>query len=202
MEDSGTGKWFPDKYFKSDEVFDTLLSDPLRAVAPRHWTPLEVAEKASRFLCTHHGVKVLDIGSGSGKFCMAAAYHHPEARFTGVEQRAYLVDFCNSLKDKLGLGNVKFVHANIKDFDISAYDHFYFYNSFYENLPGTQKIDYEVRYSESLYNYYNRILYKMLDKKPVGTRLVTYHSLGGEIPPGYEIIDTDYAEYLKYWQKL
>ncbi|MCO6498291.1 MAG: methyltransferase domain-containing protein [Chitinophagaceae bacterium] len=202
MESFPTGEFFPEKYFKSDETFDALLTDPLRLVAPRHWTPLEVAEKAARFLCTHAGAKILDIGSGSGKFCFTAGYHHPEARFTGVEQREYLVDFCNRLKEKLGFGNVNFIHSNISDFDISEFDHFYFYNSFYENIPGTQKIDYDIKYSESLYNYYNRMLYKKLDKMPSGTRLVTYHSLGGEIPPGYEIVGTDYAEFLKYWQKL
>lgn len=190
------------KYFESDERFNRLYPDHIREVAAKHWTPVEVAEKSADFLSTHKGAKVLDIGSGAGKFCLVAAYHHPDIYFTGVEQRAYLVDLCNNLRDKLSLTNVNFVTGNIKDTNFAEFDHFYFYNSFYENLPGTQKIDYEVQYSESLYSYYNRILYKKLDKVPVGARLVTYHSLGQEVPPGFEIIHTDYAEYLKFWQKI
>jgi hypothetical protein len=59
-----------------------------------------------------------------------------------------------------------------------------------------------IKYSEDLYDYYNRYLYKQLNKKPAGTRLVTYHSFGIEIPPGYEVVHTDYNEFLKFWIKV
>jgi len=91
---------------------------------------------------------------------------------------------------------------NITKVDLSKYDHFYFYNAFYENIAGTQKIDDDIIYSEELYNYYNRYLYKQLDKKPTGTRLVTYHSFGSEVPKSFEIVHTDYNEYLKFWVKV
>lgn len=191
-----------EKFFSSDEGFNQLLPDHLHEVAARHWTPVDVAIKSAAFLSTHDGAKVLDIGSGAGKFCMIAAFYHPSVQFTGVEQREELVDFCNRLKELLQLSNVDFIHGNIKDFDISAFDHYYFYNSFYENIPGTQKIDYKVHYAESLYSYYNLALYKKLNKTPSGTRLVTYHSLGQEVPPGFEIVHTDYADFLKFWQKV
>lgn len=190
-----------EKYFESDIDFDILFPEQLRVVSARHWTPLDVAKKSADYLATHAGARVLDIGSGSGKFCFVAAYYHPEVSFYGVEQRGYLVDFCNNLKKKLGMGNVHFVQANVKDFDISAYDHFYFYNSFYENLPGTQKIDHRVSYSEQLYDYYNRSLFKKFKSLPAGTKLVTYHSLGSEVPPGFEVERTEYNEFLKFWVK-
>ena len=189
-------------WFASDEVFNSLYPDHIREVAARHWTPLEVAKKASAFLATHPGAKVLDIGSGSGKFCFLAAHFYPAIQFTGIEQREDLVDLCNELGRKLKIDNVQFFHKNISDADLEPYDHFYFYNAFYENLPGTQKIDYKVFYSEKLYDYYNLYLYKQLNKKPEGTRLVTYHSLGNEVPPGYEVVNTDYAEFLKFWVKV
>ncbi len=190
------------KYFESDESFNQLLPDHLREVAAKHWTPIDVGKKAAQFLATHDGARILDIGSGAGKFCFIAAFYHPGVNFTGVEQRVELIDFCNRMKQRLGLKNVEFIHGNIKDFDIASYDHFYFYNSFYENIPGTQKIDYKVTYSESLYNYYNLVLYKKLNKTPSGTRLVTYHSLGQEVPPGFAILQTDYNEFLKFLQKI
>jgi SAM-dependent methyltransferase len=188
--------------FEVDEIFNSIYPQYIQSAAKKHWTRLEVARKAARFLAISPDVKILDIGSGSGKFCFAAAHFHPETQFYGVEQREELVTLCNDLKNQLGIFNVTFIHKNITDLRIEEYDHFYFYNSFYENIEGTQKIDYSVQYSEKLYDYYNLCLYKMLDKKPSGTRIATYHSFGNEIPPDYEVVHSDYDDYLKFWIKL
>ena len=189
-------------WFRSDFNFNLLYPAAIQAVAAKHWTPLEVAKKSADFLAISSGVKVLDIGSGAGKFCLTAAHYHPETSFYGIEQRKDLVELCNDLKKKLELNNISFICNNITNIDFAEYDHFYFYNSFYENIDGTLKIDYKVEYSEELYDVYNRYLYKQLDKKPPGTRLVTYHSFGSEIPKEYEIVNTDYEEYLKFWIKI
>ena len=189
-------------WFASDIFFNSLYPDAIQSLALKHWTPLEVAKKAADFLSASPDVKVLDIGSGSGKFCLTAAHHHPNISFFGVEQRKDLVALCNDLKNKLNLKNVFFINENVANIDFKEYDHFYFYNSFYENIEGTQKIDDSVVYSEKLYDYYNLCLYKQLSKKAVGTRLVTFHSFGNEIPPGYEIVHTDYDNYLKFWIKV
>lgn len=188
--------------FSSDEAFNALYPEPVRMVAGKHWTPVEVAMKVAEFLNTHAGAKILDIGSGAGKFCLIAAKRFPRLSFTGIEQRKNLVHLSNQLKKKAGLLNVDFIHGNLENFDISRFDHFYFYNAFYENLPGTQKIDLNVRYSEKLYDFYNLVLYKKLLQMPQGTRLATYHSLGNEVPPGFEVVSTDYAGFLKFWVKV
>ena len=189
-------------WFASDKIFNSLYPKPIQEVAEKHWTPLEVAKKAAAFLATSPDVKILDIGSGSGKFCLTAAHHHPLTLFYGIEQRANLVELSTDLAVKLQLANVSFICNNITNIDFGKFDHFYFYNSFYENITGTQKIDSSIKYSEELYNYYNRYLHKQLDKKPPGTRLVTYHSFGIETPSGYEIVHTDYNEFLKFWVKV
>jgi SAM-dependent methyltransferase len=189
-------------WFASDRVFNSLYPKPIQEVAEKHWTPLAVAEKAAAFLAASPDAKVLDIGSGSGKFCLTAAHNHPLSLFYGIEQRHNLVALSTDLAEKLKLENVFFICDNITNIDFSAYDSFYFYNSFYENITGTQKIDFSVKYSEELYNYYNRYLYKQLAKKAAGTRLVTYHSFGSEIPSGFEVVHTDYNEFLKFWIKV
>lgn len=189
-------------WFASDKIFNSLYPKPIQEVAEKHWTPLEVAKKAAAFLATSPDVKILDIGSGSGKFCLTAAHYHPLTFFYGIEQRANLVELSTDLAVKLQLANVSFICNNITNIDFGKFDHFYFYNSFYENITGTQKIDSSIKYSEELYNYYNRYLHKQLDKKPPGTRLVTYHSFGIETPSGYEIVHTDYNEFLKFWVKV
>lgn len=189
-------------WFASDVVFNSLYPAPIQAAALKHWTPLAVAEKAASFLAASPGTKVLDIGSGSGKFCLIGARRQPHTTFYGIEQRKDLVALCSQLKDKLQLKNVFFINNNIINIDFKNFDHFYFYNSFYENIEGTQKIDYNIEYSEELYNRYNRYLYKQLIKKPAGTRLVTYHSFGSEIPKDYEVVNTDYDDYLKFWIRI
>jgi len=189
-------------WFASDLNFNSLYPKPIQDAAEKHWTRIEVAKKASAFLAISAEEKVLDIGSGAGKFCLVAAHEHPLINFYGVEQRQNLVDLSTELAEKLALHNVVFYCDNICNIDFEKYDHFYFYNSFYENMPGTQKIDLSIKYSEDLYDFYNRYLYKQLKKKPAGTRLVTYHSFGREIPPGYEVVHTDYNEFLKFWMKV
>jgi SAM-dependent methyltransferase len=189
-------------WFASDKIFNSLYPKPIQEVAEKHWTPLAVAEKAAAFLAASPDAKVLDIGSGSGKFCLTAAHFHPLNMFYGIEQRANLVALSSELAERLQLENVNFICDNITNIDFKNYNNFYFYNSFYENITGTQKIDFSVTYSEELYNYYNRYLFKQLAKKPAGTRLVTYHSFGSEIPSDYEIVHTDYGEFLKFWVKV
>ena len=189
-------------WFASDPIFNSLYPAPIQLVAEKHWTPLAVAVKAAAFLAISPAVKILDIGSGSGKFCLTAAHYHPDNNFYGIEQRSSLVALCNDLKEQLGLKNVSFICDNIINEDLEDYDHFYFYNSFYENIDGTQKIDYTVQYSDKLYDRYNRYLHSQLKKKPAGTRLVTYHSFGIEIPKDYEVVDTDFNDYLKFWIKV
>lgn len=189
-------------WFASDIIFNSLYPKEIQDVAEKHWTPLIVAQKAADFLSASPGTKILDIGSGSGKFCLTAAYLHPLNLFFGVEQRENLVELSETIAEKFQLDNICFICDNISNIDFKSYNHFYFYNSFYENMKGTQKIDSSVKYSEDLYHYYNRYVYKELDKKPSATRLVTYHSFANEVPPNYEIVQTDYNEYLKFWIKL
>src|SRR5690606_25393634 len=87
-------------WFSSDSRFHLLYPEAVRELALRHWTPLEVAKKSAGFLCMEKGSKILDIGSGSGKFCLIAASFHPDCHFTGVEQRKDLIDVSNETKEK------------------------------------------------------------------------------------------------------
>ena len=81
------------RFFRDDAVFNSLYPMRIQVKALPHWTPVEVAECASIFLAPENNVHVLDIGSGVGKFCLAAAHRKPNAEFYGVEQRRDLVEF-------------------------------------------------------------------------------------------------------------
>lgn len=187
----------------TDEELNQLYPSSIQALAKRHWTPLWVAEKAASFLSAgNHSSRILDIGSGVGKFCLAAAYFTPDTFYYGVEQRKDLVAYAKAAAKTLQLTNVSFMTANFTQLNFRDFDHFYFYNSFYENLSGTEKIDQQIDYSEELYNYYNRYLYRQLEQRPPGTKLVTYHSLEDEIPEGYRQAITTTDHFLKYWIKV
>lgn len=190
------------KWFNSDTQFNQLYSTSIQSLAYRHWTPLVVARRAAYYLAEEENVRILDIGSGVGKFCLAAAHYRPNAFYYGIEQRKRLVNHAEAAKEMLRIENVSFINCNFTQIDFRNYDHFYFYNSFYENLAGADKIDDSIDYSLELYNYYNRYLYKQLEQRPSGTRLATFHSLEDEIPQGYKIVGSEMNELLKLWVKI
>ncbi len=192
----------PVHFFASDTAFDELYPDSIKLLAHRHWTPLDVAKKAAAYLAADENAKILDIGSGVGKFCLAAAYYKPAAFFYGVEQRESLIEYAEAARVKLGLKNVSFIPENFTAIDFKQYDHFYFYNSFYENISGTQKIDNAVEYSKELYSFYNFSLYRQLEKMPPGTKLVTFHIIEDEWPKGYHVVGTELDDALIFLMKI
>jgi SAM-dependent methyltransferase len=191
-----------DQWFSTDAQLHNLYPESIQLLAARHWTPLNIAQMVVEFLATHAGVKILDIGSGVGKFCLAGAYYKPQASFFGVEQRKHLIDHAETAKEELGLQNVHFIHSNITKLDFKQFDHFYFFNSFYENLMTNDKIDNTIAHSPFLYKFYHRQLYKKLEEMPAGTRLVTFHCMKDVIPMGYYEVEARMGTLLKFWLKL
>jgi hypothetical protein len=173
----------------------------IQALDHLHWSPLPVIEKAVRFLAGEQGARLLDIGSGCGKFCLTGSFLREDTVFYGVEQRQNLVDQANKVKDLLDRKNVKFTHRNFTQLDLREFDGFYFYNSFFENLPGTEKIDDSIEYSAELYLYYSRYLKKQWEAMPAGTRIATYCSWDDEIPPCYHLVECHQDALLKFWIK-
>ena len=188
-------------YFRSDEQFNVLYPPAIRKLSGLHWTPLRIAKETMDFL-GNEDCRVLDIGSGVGKFCLSAAHYAPNVMFTGVEQRQYLVHHAQKAQKELQIGNVTFVNANFTDIDLLAYDHFYFFNSFFEHLHEDGRIDNHIEHSEAMYDYYVNSLYEALATTPPGTKLVTYHSLPGELPKGFELVRTSEKGDLRFWSKV
>ena len=191
-----------DHWFSNDTRMHHLYPEPIQLLARLHWTPLRIAKLASQFLASHDGARILDIGSGVGKFCLAGAYYQPQAQFFGIEQRKHLVGHAETARSQLAMPNVNFLHGNLTQLDFKQYDHFYFFNSFYENLNETIKIDDTVPCLPELYRYYCRSLYGKLNEMPAGTRVATYHVLGDRMPPGFQIVEDHFDLFLKFWIKI
>lgn len=191
----------PDDWFISDTSFLQFYPEAIQVYARSHWTPIRIAKKAGDFLGAEKGARVLDIGSGAGKFCLVAAHYRPEAFFYGVEQRGEMVEQAKRVGRLVGLENVSFMHGNITEVGLHNYDHFYFYNSFYENLVSAGQYQDGIEHSEELYNYYNRYLHRQLEGTPSGTRLVTFHSLEPEVPRDFHVVASDMGGLFKCWVK-
>lgn len=187
-------------WFRSDDAFNSIYPLPVQRLSMRHWTPLQVTKSIGDFLTPGSGTRVLDIGSGVGKFCLAAAFYKPSAFFAGIEQRVNLVQVAEDALSTLQFSNVNFKHGDFTNVDFNEYDHFYFYNSFYENLSD-EHIDDNIEFSGELYNYYTRCLHQKFADRPPGTRVVTFHSLEDEMPYSYRNVESKFNNRLKFWIK-
>lgn len=185
----------------SDEAFDEMYNKRLKKVSEFHFTPVEVARAAARFLVRMPGDQVLDIGAGAGKFCMVGASCAP-GFFVGVEQRKYLFQTAQKLAQTHQVEHVKFIHANITDIDFKSFDAVYFFNAFYENLFPNDPLDHAVALDKPLYQLYSQYVKDQLFQMPLGTRLATYFSFLDEVPDGYEIRETHFDGKLKFWEKM
>lgn len=189
-----------DCFFQTDADFDWLYPEHFQLMSQKQWTPLHIAKTAAGYLNVA-GAKILDIGSGIGKFCLTAAHLYPDSNFIGVEQRHELVHYAKIAKNYLRLGNANFIHSNITQVNFKEFDHFYFYNSFYENIDRENAIDDTIETSYSLYDYYTQYLQTVMKDKPPGTRVVTYQSLGEILPDGFKLVESSFFTLLRLWIK-
>ncbi|MBX2891677.1 MAG: hypothetical protein KF734_12155 [Saprospiraceae bacterium] len=184
-----------------DADFDAIFSKKIRALSEVHFTPIKVALAAAGFLVDEPGTRVLDVGSGVGKFCMIGA-SCTEGHFTGVEQRERLHQLSVRLSERYHVANTHFILSNMVYVDFNTFDAIYLFNPFYENILQSNPIDNSVKLDKILYAVYSLYVRQQLDTMPVGTRVATYFSYLDEVPDSYEIQATDFDRKLKLWQKV
>lgn len=183
-----------------DSDFDSMYPPEIRKLSKRHFTPIEVAMKAAELLTTKPKQKILDIGSGTGKFCFVAS-SCTSAHYTGVDYRKRFVELCGKLAVKYRFKNVSFIHSDVKEINLRDYDGFYFFNSFWEHADQTAKLDNTIETSSSKFNDYSEYLKKEFDKLPEGTRIVTYHANVSQLPNSYRLVSMHFNRLLKCWEK-
>ncbi|KAF2508670.1 methyltransferase domain-containing protein [Flavobacterium zhairuonense] len=183
-----------------DTEFNEVYPIRIKKLAARHWTPVKIARKAAGFLVDRPNKRVLDIGSGAGKFCLVGAAS-TTGRFYGVEQREPLIKLSRKIAEKYKIDNVEFIHSNITEISFLDYDAFYFFNSFQENIDLTARIDKSIDPSEELYHLYTGYLKDQLEKTPIGTKLVTYWSNCREVPKSFSLESVSHGGVLSFWRK-
>jgi SAM-dependent methyltransferase len=170
----------------ADAQFDRLFPPSQRIRSGVHWTPVEIAIRAASLLAPDPGRRVLDVGAGVGKLCLVGALT-TQSRFTGIEKDSRMIEVARRAAGKLGVGDqVEFRHGDATSFDWSAFDSIYLYNPFTEMLidPKLDALMRRDRYGE----YLQRAQQRLVETKP-GTRVVTYHGFGGEMPDGFALVE-------------
>ena len=190
----------PQNYFFSDAAFDNLFPIHIQKLSAIHWTPINVAITAARFLTRQPNARVIDIGAGVGKFCITGSFF-TNGHFTGIEQRKNFVTIGRKVIKQFGLNKVELLDGNFTEIDLSQFNGIYFYNSFHENIVLADSLDEQVDRSSELYNLYTQHLLTQLKQMPVGTRLAPYWLSITEIPACYKMYESHYSNLLKLWIK-
>lgn len=188
----------------NDQDFDQFMQYENRRVSTMYWTPIRVATRAAQWLDYFGARSVVDVGSGAGKFCVAAALGG-NCQFTGIEQRMRLVAAARALARTFEVEDrVEFVQSTRSDGGWPQADAYYLYNPFGENLYRFEdQLDGEVE--SGLDRYKREIAHaeRFIDQAPRGTLFVTYNGFGGRVPDSYEqvAIDRDHPFELRMWRK-
>lgn len=170
-----------------DLEFDGVYSAALRTVSSQFWTPVAVARRAAELLVGSQSTRVLDVGSGIGKFCIVGAAA-TGASFIGLEHREHFVAVSKLAASRYGTPSAHFVHGAFHEVEIEAFDAVYFFNPFEENLwEGDGQLDQTVELGPHRFSEDVDRARSMLARARVGTRVVTYHGLGADLPSSFRL---------------
>jgi SAM-dependent methyltransferase len=208
MDAPPSPRWVADGIRARDEAagsqFDRLLQRELQAVSSVFWTPLPVAIAAAEWFDEFGVQAVVDIGSGAGKFCVAAALAG-RASYTGLEQRRRLVVAARDLALRFEVNDrVRFVHGTVGKSPIPEGDAYYLFNPFGENLfEPEERLDTTVECGLRRYLRDVEVVEGLLRRAPVGTCLLTYNGFGGQVPGSYEVLRTErgFSSVLRLWRR-
>jgi SAM-dependent methyltransferase len=165
-----------------DAVFDRMYSDHVRRLSRLHWTPVSVALRAAAMLAPEPGMRVLDAGAGAGKLCCVAALSYV-GHWHGVDGEPSLVAAAVATARALDLEHcTSFAVGDLTELDWRGFDSLYLYNPFealrFGHGPGVRQAG--AGFSERVARVEHR-----LSELATGTRVVTFHGFGGEMPPGF-----------------
>ena len=180
----------------SDTEFDRVYPPAVSELSAHNFTPVAVARRAAELLVSSPGTRILDVGSGAGKFCLIGALA-TAGSFTGVERNALLLQAAQRVVVRYRVRRAHFIHGDMELVDWTGYEGFYLFNPFVSwggngfGLSSMRRI------------LCIEIVRSRLAEAPPGTRVVTYHGFGGEMPAGYRRVHVEGkgASGLELWIK-
>lgn len=189
--------------FLDDAFFDRIYPEWAASLSRIHWTPIPVIRRATELLVAGRPeARVLDVGSGAGKFCLAGSILC-SARFTGIEHRPRLHELSRRLVAHYRIPRVRFVLGELCELDWRDFDAVYLYNPFQEYKTPHQRIDSEIELRRGDFDRYVSAVQERLRQMPAGARVVTYHGFGGAMPRGYRRLAGEFCFRgpLECWEK-
>jgi SAM-dependent methyltransferase len=186
-----------------DADFDAVYPADVRAVSAQYWTPYAVARRAAELLVVDGTTRVLDVGSGVGKFCIVGAAT-TRAQFVGVEHRPALARVAREAAEDLGVDRARFVPAPMQAIRWTAFDAFYLFNPFAENaFARSEQLDRTVDLSRTRFCRDIAFVERILATIPVGARVLTYHGFGGVMPDTFQPVLRERcgSDCLELWLK-
>jgi SAM-dependent methyltransferase len=165
---------------------------------------VDVARYVAHYVAPDGGETVLDVGAGTGKFCLVAAHARRSSSFVGVEQREQLVAVATDLAAVWRLPNAEFVHGDAFSIDWGRFDGFYFFNPFAERLfGGAFMIDRTIDVGRAEFDGCIDATLDRLAVARLGTRVVTYHGLGAALPSSYDLASLAIvgSDRVEVWQQ-
>lgn len=165
----------------ADAMLDGAYPEAFRRFRPQHATPVEVAATAAAWLAEAGATRVLDVGAGAGRFCVAGALV-TDLAFTGVERRPWLVEAARTAAGALGASRARFVCGDVRDVDWAAHDGFYLFNPFAEHhLDEGDCIDLAWPRGRDGFDADVTFVEDALAAAPSGTPVVTWNGFGGDL---------------------
>ncbi len=188
-----------------DESFDRIYPEWVQELSEMFWTPMEVALRTTELLVENPGDRILDVGSGVGKFCLIGAATSAGV-FHGIEQRSDLVLVAQDIQSEHGWAadSIEFRVGNMLEEDWNQYQGIYLFNPFFEQTSGPWcQIDDTIKYSRETQDRYLQITLAKLAASKAGTRVATYFGFGAKMPAGFR--KTSYQQFdkgpLEVWVK-
>jgi len=186
----------------NDRDFDRLLPKSVQKLSRLHWSPVSVARRAAELLAQVPGARILDVGSGAGKFCLIGALT-TSGHFTGIEEHAPLVRLAKELSRRYGIAHAQFHTGDATAVDWAGYDGIYLYNPFAEEIHLTR---HGLLSMGSQPDRYSRLIggaQAQFDRLKSGARVALFYGFGGQRPAGFEVLlsEPQRAGTLEFWVK-
>lgn len=171
-----------------DLAFDRLYPDHVRRLSSVHWTPVSVALRAAALLAPEAGMRILDVGAGPGKLCCVGALAYG-GTWHGIELNPSLVAAATTTARWLEVDHcTSFDAGDMTALDWDRFDSLYFYNPFESQLFGYGAAD---PAGWSVFADQVAHAEERLSGLSAGSRVVTFHGFGGEMPSCFALAFTE-----------
>ena len=187
----------------SDAAWHARLHPAWRAAADLQFTELSAVARVSDWLVasvTGPGKRFVDLGSGAGKFCLAAAERHPDHEWHGVELRPDLVAEAVRWRVRHGIGNACFHGGDITHWPLDGFDGAYLFNPFAELLDPRPDLGAGLGHGTAAFRRAGADLRQNLRAAPSGFALATYFVEEAQVPSGFRCVFR--ADKLLGWEHL